>query len=245
MSCLKLLFALHDVTPFHRSRIERAEAFFADWGIEKAAYLIIPKYHGRHLIDDGEFGQWCRQPRPFAVEWALHGFYHLRCTERATTPDDASESCVVNEGDEREFERLDDATSLGRLLRGREAFTNCLGAAPTGFVAPVWSFRPSLTTLLQEAGFGWTEDRRGVSSLSGGRRGVPVITWATRTALRKQISLWGVPVLAAWWRRVPVLRIAVHPFDFDHPKTIRSIERVVRQAAAERTQLSYAEYLAD
>lgn len=76
---LNLAFSLHDVTPFHRERIERAEACFKRWGVKKATYLLIPNYHGRYLAASAEFVSWCRRERPFTVDWFLHGYYHLQC----------------------------------------------------------------------------------------------------------------------------------------------------------------------
>ena len=67
--------------------------------------------------------------------------------------------------------------------------------------------------------------------LRGGRRiPAPVITWATRTPLRKRTSIAGTPLLLRFWRRRPLLRLAVHPHDFDHPETIASIRTVAAGA---------------
>jgi hypothetical protein len=35
------------------------------------------------------------------------------------------------------------------------------------------------------------------------------------------------------------LRVAMHPFDFDHPETVANIEKVVRQALAEREPVGW------
>ena len=46
MSDLRVLVAMHDVAPFHRQRLERAEALLAAWGVKKVLYLLVPNYHG-------------------------------------------------------------------------------------------------------------------------------------------------------------------------------------------------------
>jgi hypothetical protein len=71
-----------------------------------------------------------------------------------------------------------------------------------------------------------------------------VITWATRTPLRRASSVAGTPLLLRLRRGGPVLRLAVHPFDFDHPRTVASIRRVASAALALGPQRWYEEVLA-
>lgn len=242
---LMLAFAMHDVTPFHRQRIERAEAYFAEWGIEKATYLFIPDYHGEHPAKTAEFARWCGRPRSLTVDWFLHGYYHRECAT-ARDPVEIRNIQELQRGPgEGEFAALDESTAEIRLRRGREIFSECLGHSPRGFVAPRWSLRTSLLPLLAQHGFTWTESRREILHLpEPTSQPSPVITWATRTPLRKAFSLAGVPLLRKWWNHAPLLRIAVHPFDFDHPATIRSIERTIVPAVRTRRQILYDELLA-
>src|SRR5215470_14512439 len=72
-----LLIALHDVTPVHRERIERAERLLAQLGVRHVAYLLVPDYHGLARADASRsFVDWCRAPRRFEVQWFLHGYFH-------------------------------------------------------------------------------------------------------------------------------------------------------------------------
>ena len=63
-----------------------------------------------------------------------------------------------------------------------------------------------------------------------------MITWATRTPLRKYGSLVVCPLLARLFASAPRLRVATHPFDFDHPATVRSIRGVLARLLAAREQ---------
>jgi predicted deacetylase len=239
---LKLAFALHDVTPFHRERIDRAEALFARWGVAKATYLFIPDYHGEHPAATREFTAWCRRERSFAVDWFLHGYYHRECRSPHEADEVPTPSSLEPAAGEAEFAAIDDAIAAVRLDRGTRMFEQCLGHVPRGFVAPRWAFKPSLSPLLQKRGFEWTESYGDVVHVPTGRRvPSPAITWATRTVVRKWTSLAGVPWLRVAWGRAPALRIAVHPFDFDHPQTVCSIERTVRWAIRRRRQILYSE----
>ncbi|MEO7958707.1 MAG: hypothetical protein ABIW76_18660, partial [Fibrobacteria bacterium] len=124
-----------------------------------------------------------------------------------------------------------------KLEAGREAFRRCLDSDPEGFVAPAWLFNAALQPVLKEMGFRFTEDHRRIYDLrSGARLDSPVITWATRTLLRKYGSLAVCPMLARLWAYEPVLRVAMHPFDFDHASTVASIRGVLRFVMRDREQ---------
>ncbi len=215
----------------------------------------MPSYHGAHRVDlNAEFQTWCQRPRSFEVQWFLHGYFHLRVPGSKTAlqiESDAGRSRITGKlpvgsprSNEGEFSRLSAAVNRDRLLSGRAVFRRCLGFNPTGFVAPKWMGNQDLNPVLDELGFQWTEDDRSIRSLHHAQRfSAPVITWATRSGWRKQSSLWGCPVLFSFWRRAPLLRIAMHPFDFDHPAVVDSIARIVARALETRRQAFYPELL--
>ena len=81
---MKLLISLHDVTPFHLSRLSKAEALFQEMGLRKIIYLFIPNYHGRNPSSEHpEFKAWCHGARAFQVRWHLHGDQHLEAVSPA------------------------------------------------------------------------------------------------------------------------------------------------------------------
>lgn len=45
------------------------------------------------------------------------------------------------------------------------------------------------------------------------------------------------------WR--PVVRLAIHPPDIEHPHVARSLERTLAELLAERTAVSYADVVGD
>jgi predicted deacetylase len=235
----KLVISLHDATPFHRERMAKAEAVFRRLGISKITYLLVPEYHGGYpSAGDAGFAAFCRQPRPFGIDWHLHGYHHLESPAdiAAGSGGDGWKRRFMTAG-EGEFLALDAATQRKKLDAGRLAFRDCLGTDPEGFVAPAWLFNASLRPLLKEMGFRYTEDHRRMYRVdTGASLESPVITWATRTFLRKYGSLVVGPTLGRLWSKVPVLRIAMHPFDFDHAVTVANIESVLRRALAEREQ---------
>ncbi len=263
-----LLFSLHDVTPFHLDRIRRAEEFFHRWGVEKASYLLVPDYHGGHpLKPQTEFEDWIRGSHPVAVEWLLHGYYHLEVgqkvvhdvlrenpSESTGTQSDSMIQRWKNFGKRRlltagegEFFDLAPAEIERRLDHGLECFKKWTGDThPAGFVAPAWLYNKHLVPLLKQRAVLWTEDHHSLVWVEEDRRfTVPVITWATRTPGRLIGSLLVCPIQLRLWLNRPLIRIAVHPFDFDHAATIRSIEHVVRRALEGRKTLAYKDLVRD
>jgi predicted deacetylase len=248
----RLLISLHDVTPFHLERIRRAEALYRDLGLRKVAYLFVPEYHGGfRSAGDTAFAAFCREERPFQVQWQLHGYRHLE----APVPDldgppgpgedaggdpasagDALKRSLLTAG-EGEFLALPPSAQRARLDRGRADFRSCLGRDPEYFVPPAWLSNASLRPLLRERGMIATEDQRRIYRTDSDRSvSSPVITWATRTVLRKYGSLVVCPILARVFGGASCLRVAMHPFDFDHPVTVRNIRAVLERVIPGRTQ---------
>ncbi|MDB4950748.1 MAG: polysaccharide deacetylase [Gemmatimonadetes bacterium] len=243
-----VLLSLHDVAPAHRERVVRAEALFAALGVRKITYLLVPAFHSDQTCDaDAAFVDWCRRPRPFAVDWLLHGFHHREDRAVDAIPErvgDRLKRRYMTAG-EGEFLAMDADEADRRVSQGIDVFRRTLGREPRGFVAPAWLFHPSLGSVLARRGIGFHEDHGGILPTDGAAPiPAPVVTWATRTPIRKRTSILGTPVLAAVWRRKPLLRLAVHPHDFDHDDTVASIRRVWRSVLRRREQRLYGEVLA-
>jgi predicted deacetylase len=66
-----------------------------------------------------------------------------------------------------------------------------------------------------------------------------VITWATRTAAHRVGSRAAAAVERRMWTRRPIVRVALHPADFDHPHVVDSVARTVRTLQAQRRIVSY------
>ncbi len=236
--------SLHDVTPFHLDRLVRAERFLVSLGVTRVAYLLVPRFHGAWAVDEhDDFVAWCRATRPFEVEWLLHGFFHSELVRpgRGGRPPGIApwfKSSFLTDR-EGEFLALRGEELRQRIARGVEVFRSVLGAEAVGFVPPAWLFNDELLPALHDLGFSFAEDHGGLYDVQEGRRvRSPVITWATRTLLRRYGSLVVCPLLQTLWNDEPAIRIAVHPSDFDHPRTVRSIERILRAAMRDRDLVS-------
>lgn len=243
----RLLVALHDVAPRHAARIARAEALFATLGIERVLYLLVPNFHGdgpAHL--DAQFVEWCSARRPFAVDWCLHGFLH-REVDRGSVGRGSLRTWfarAVMTGGEGEFLGLDADAAEARLRAGIEVYQACLHRRPHGFIPPAWLSNPTLPAALSRVGIGWTEDHRGLTDVIAGRQiPAPVITWASRSAWRLRGSIAWAPRALARAATAPVLRIAVHPHDFDHPPLVDSIRTTLSAALRTHRVVGYGDAL--
>jgi predicted deacetylase len=246
MPRLTVLLSLHDVTPRHLPRLTRAEALFRELGVTHATYLIVPRYHRGWAIEtDSRFIAWCREPRPFTVRWCLHGYHHeeIRRSDRFSVRNWFNRQFLTS--GEGEFLGLREAEIKRSIDRGREAFRACLGMDPAGFVAPAWLFNRALIPVLRDRCFAWTEDHRRIYDLKQrDALDAPVITWAARTVVHRHGSAWLAPALLRRWLERPVIRMAVHPLDFDHPRVVDAIRRTIAATLHDRVLDEYERVLA-
>jgi hypothetical protein len=245
---MKLLLSLHDVTPHHMARLIRAERLLTSVGVERVTYLYVPNYHGACPAEASpEFVAWSHAARPFDVQWFLHGYYHAEGIDRSETSAVGWRGRLARAwmtAGEGEFLGLSGVALRSRLERGVESFLACLGVSPSGFVAPAWLHNDDLMPALRGMGFKYSETHARIFQLQTGRaRWSPVVTWATRTVARKYGSLVVAPALARHAGRQPIMRVALHPTDMDHPMTVRSIARVLERTRRARATALYDDAL--
>jgi predicted deacetylase len=242
----KILVSLHDIAPFHLDRLKEAAALLRDLAVARAGFLFVPEFHGD--VSSGrsaEFAHWCRDiSERMDVEWFLHGYRHQedRSARREfpVSPLQRLKSRLLT-GSEGEFLGLGPSGIRERLQKGKEIFSGSVaGASLAGFIAPGWLFNRHLVPILKEEGLVFTEDYRRIHDVrTGDFWKCPVITWATRTRLRKHGSLIAGRLCLRLWRDQPLLRVAMHPYDFDHPETVTEIRRLLETALQDREVSRY------
>ena len=245
----RVLVSLHDIAPCHLSRLRRAEQLLVQWGVPKVSYLFVPDYHQQNQGLEksllSSFKQWALEEKGFVLQWLLHGYYHLETAarpgeaNRKLSPKNRLKRAFLTAG-EGEFPGLSAAETRERIQKGKRFFIDFFHCAPETFVAPAWLFNPGLIPVLKEQRFHMTEDHSFIYLLERDSKiPAPVITWTTRTPLRKYISRIGCPLLSHFWSARDLVRIALHPFDFDHPATINSIEKVIKENLNKREPILY------
>lgn len=248
----KVLISLHDAAPHHLSRLKRIETFFEELAVPSVSYLLIPDYHYHSKTVSKETGEafyrWCNRSRPFRVQWILHGYSHIQDLTSSGQHRKIHDfiNRKIKTAGEGEFESLPPEEIRARIRKGSAHFETVLGTRPRDFIAPAWIFNSDLTGVLKDEGFITTENHRHIFNLQENRTiPVPVITWATRNVFLKTLSIIGCPILHRIWSSKPVLRIAVHPYDFDHPGTVRNIRTVLKKVLAHRQAVTYREIFSD
>jgi predicted deacetylase len=152
-----------------------------------------------------------------------------------------TESYTAGEG---EFFDLKREEALKRLTIGLSEFSSC-GLNPVGFIAPAWLLGEEAEEAVRESGFEYTTRIATVSDFRGGRvHNARSLVWSVRAAWRRWCSLAWNNLLATSLRNAPLLRIGIHPPDWEHPAIRAQILEVTSAALAGRHAMSYQQWLA-
>jgi uncharacterized protein len=238
-----VVVSLHDVSPLTWRRCDVILRDLAGVGAGVVSLLVVPDHHGRGRISaDGEFREWLAGRVAVGHEAVLHGWRHLR----EARGDEGWWTRMVTErytAGEGEFHDLGEEEAARRLAWGRGEFAAC-GLEAVGFVAPAWLLGEEAERAVRAAGFGYTTRIGGVWDF---RRGRVVrarsLVWSVRAGWRRVCSLAWNRGLAAAVRGAPLVRIGVHPPDWDHAAVRRQVLGLVGGALAGRRAMTYEGWL--
>jgi predicted deacetylase len=236
-----LVVSIHDVSPLTCKLIVAMVDDLTAAGVDQAALLAIPNHHSKAPIrEDPEFCDWLRRSAQ-RHEVVLHGYFHSR-------PPSASgwwntfitEYYTAREG---EFHDLSESEATLRLTRGKREFAE-LGLEPRGFIAPAWLLGPEAERAVRSVGFEYTTTLRTFKDLGTGRQTLSQsLVWSVRNAWRRIVSLCWNRLLARSLRRAPLLRIGLHPVDWQHGAVRRQALHLVCSALAAREAITYEGWL--
>jgi predicted deacetylase len=235
-----LLVSIHDVSPKFTAEIERLAALVESrTGADRFAMLVVPDHWGdAPIAADRPFQRRLRDWAAAGVEMFVHGWEHRDPEPRGF----GARHMTAGEG---EFSALPRAEALRRMKAARAVVEDAIGRPAAGFIAPAWLYSKGAREAAAEAGFALAEDHLRVWHPPSGRilaRG-PVITWATRTPLRKATSLAAAAVARRLLAPLPAVRLAVHPADTRHPETIASIEKSLDLLLRRRQPAAYSQLM--
>jgi hypothetical protein len=233
-----LLVSIHDVSPRFAPEIDRLIDLVATrTGAGGFAMLVVPDHwDGAPIARDQAFRRRLRDWAGAGIEMFVHGWSHRDPAPKGF----GARHMTAGEG---EFSNLDRAEALRRMKAARAVVEDAIGRPAAGFIAPAWLYSKGAMDALGEAGFALAEDHLRVWHPPSGRilaRG-PVITWATRTPMRKTSSLLAAAVARRLLAPLPAVRLAVHPADTHHPETIASIEKSLTILLEQRRPGHYSE----
>lgn len=238
-----LVVSLHDVSPLTHERCERIVSELVSLGAARLSLLVIPNHHGRgHVSENEALCAWLRELATEGHEIVTHGYFHRR-------PRGTHESLLgrlttrVYTADEGEFFDVDEAAASELVRRGNMEL-EALGLHPRGFIAPAWLLSAEAEHALTELGCEYTTRLRTVHDLrSGVAHPSQSLCWSVRAGWRRAASVVWNAALYQRLAKAPLMRVAVHPVDIEHPKIWTQIRRLVADALRTREPLSYSDWI--
>ena len=238
-----LVVSLHDVSPVTQESCTRILEQLAELGIRQTSLLVVPNFHGKAPVrEHPEFQQWLISKVAAGHEPVLHGYYHRRQPKPGDSPlaKFTTEFYTAGEG---EFFDLDRDEALKLLQRGLATF-NFLPRVISGFIAPAWLLGTEAREAVRLARFRYTTSVGGVWTFKDNRR-IPSrsLVWSTRSSWRQVVSLGWNSSLAGLLRGPGLLRIGIHPPDYQVRAVWAQITRLIARALETRTAVSYERFI--
>lgn len=239
-----LVVSIHDVSPFTRPQCERILAQLIELRLKTCSWLVVPDHHGRgHFLRDPDFCEWLRRLADAGHEIVIHGYHHFR---PRVSGESFSAKAITRfyTADEGEFFDIDQASAYALVTRAQEEFRE-LDLKPEGFIAPAWLLSDQAEEALRQAGIQYTTRLRNVRDLQSGRTyESQSLVWSTRSGWRRMVSLLWNRSLLRRLKDNPLMRIAIHPSDIDHPPVWQQIRHCVAQSLILRLPFTYERWFA-
>lgn len=227
--------ALHDVEPRTSGRVQEIRGWLLERGVARVTLLVIPAAD-LHPIGTRApaLAAWlrCRVARGDTV--AQHGLAHKAA---GIAPWPRSIVAGWQGGAAAEFPGLGADDAARRVLTGRRLL-NDIELDPRGFVAPGYAYTRALRGVLAES-FEWFADTRRIQARSQNIKS-RALRLGSSTPLKRLTS---PPLVRAAARKPgPVMRIDIHPADFDLPGHVATLESLLARAEG-RDAVTYDELL--
>jgi predicted deacetylase len=231
-----LAVALHDVEPRSFARCRAIREWLAERGVGRITLLVIPA-PDLHPIGarTPALASWLRGCVACGDAVAQHGLAH-----KAGAAPIWPRSLLARwqGGPAAEFPGLDREAAALRVTTGRRLLRE-IELDPRGFVAPGYAYTHALRGLLSDS-FEWFADTRAVHSARGGDIRSRALCLGTSTRLKRALS--PSLVRAAGRSTGQLMRVDVHPADFDLPRHVATLEALLDRAR-DRQAVTYDELL--
>lgn len=234
----KLIVSFHDLHPGSRDACQQFLDLAAKAGLVQLSLLVVPRWHGAAPFDqDSSFLDWLHELSAAGHDLCLHGNTHAADEIRGGPVARMIARFYTNS--EGEFYQLTRSEAETKLDDGLDLFDR--SQLPVhGFTAPAWLLSDSAREALRARGFHYNTLFGQVETLQSGESiAAPTLVFSCRSAWRRFVSIhW-----TRFWMRVhadaPVLRLAVHPCDLEHPAILDAVLQLLRRAMADRRPITY------
>ena len=245
-----LVVSMHDVSPLTRGVFTSMLRELAEVGVTKTSLLVIPNHHHRgHMLKDAGFCRWVEGLAKAGHEMVVHGYYHQRISRGDETPRQRWINKVYTQG-EGEFYDPSEVEAAALLARAKEDFSQLDAPTPTGFIAPAWLLGDAAYQAVRKARFTYTTYLTGVRVLetaeNDGRlqfQRSQSLVYSCRNLWRRVCSLCWNALLRRRLTGAPLLRLGLHPPDYQHPRIWRQILRFAREEAGRREVTTYDDFV--
>ncbi|MBE2320094.1 DUF2334 domain-containing protein [Solirubrobacter sp. CPCC 204708] len=226
----KLAVAIHDVEPTSFRRCVEIRDWLRDHGVDRVTLLVIPAPQLHPFPSRSpELKYWLLDCQDAGDAIAQHGLQH-----RQTRPGPLLARPIRHwqGGRAAEYAGMSATAAAESVEAGRRVLADA-GLQPRGFVAPAYAYTGALRRALS-ARFDWWATLLRVHGRADVRS--PALCLGTSGALKRATSPAFVRAGAALSPRV--MRLDLHPADFDHPRHLAALERVLGRTRA-RTAVTY------
>jgi predicted deacetylase len=226
-----LAIAIHDVEPRTFARAREIRSWLEYRGVGRVTLLVIPAAD-LHPIGARapDLAAWLRRRVASGDTVAQHGLVHRAA---GTPPWPRSALASWQGGAAAEFPGLAREDAARRVATGRRLLLE-IELDPRGFVAPGYAYTRALRGILAES-HEWFADIRAVRSRDGDVH-AHALCLGSSTKLKRALS---PPIIRAAARATgEVMRIDIHPADFDRPAHIATLETLLDRAQ-DRKPITY------
>lgn len=239
-----MIVSLHDVSPEswpdYRGLVE---ALADDPGLI-FTHLVVPDFHGRGRLD--RHADFCRdmdRRLDAGDELVLHGFTHRDEGPPPRTPGDFLRRRILTH--EAEFGGLDAGSAARKLEAGIKLF-RALDWPLCGFVPPGWQINAEARRTLSSLGFRYTADAHAFYRLPGWQGlPMPTLVWSARSPCRRALFSRINQARLYRYRNAPVIRLALHPVDLRHRRSLSFWLQTIRALRRERRALTKAQWVGE
>jgi len=235
--------SLHDVSPLTQRTSQAILAELGKLGVACCSLLVVADHHHRgHFLDDKTFCDWLAEKHDAGNEIVIHGYHHIR-DRKASDSTWQKLMTRAYTADEGEFYDIDERSATDLLAKALDEFAR-FDFHPRGFIAPAWLLSEAGESAARKAGFQYTTRLRHVLALGTGvRHDSMSMVYSVRSGWRRTLSLaWN----ASLYRRLapnPLLRVSIHPPDYDYKKIWRQIAKYIALAVKDRAPMTYGEWV--
>jgi predicted deacetylase len=245
MAAQSLIVSLHDVAPVTWDTTKQIVRELQQYGIRTCSLLVVPDYHHTgSSLQNVSFATWLKEREAAGHEVVIHGYFHLRPRQAAESVKNQFLTQFYTQ-DEGEFFDLDYDEAKRRITVAREEFEQA-GLKPHGFIAPAWLLGAAAERAAADAGMEYTTRLSSVHDLrSGDTFRARSLVYSVRNEWRRCASLCWNGLLAQLARPKSLVRLSIHPVDYEHRQIWKQISRLLAALPSERTPTTYRDWMVE